>query len=352
MTDNQEFLLKWLGDAFFEMGAFTTSKNSQNLILGKGGFFCEEKISNNDRFFYIKEFYRPKYYYYYPEILLEVQKQDVELALSQFKALEINVEKDENYDEIFRDDFKDLKSLLDDHFKKAVLVSSEKIKVKNIQESKRKIISKAISTDIGTPYGIWMNGYGIIGSTPEILFECHENKIHTFALAGTAKKGEEKKLLDSSKDKKEHNLVIDNIVQSLSPFCSNVTTAETIVAPFFKMIHLKTDICGDLKNNLIIDDLINNLSPTAALGGYPKLEAKKFLENTRYSKQFPNRFFGSVFGFNDQDTHRALVMIRNIQLMRDEIIIESGVGIIKESDFENELNEIKLKRETVKEMFL
>ena len=352
MSDNRDFLLKWLGDAFFEMGAFTTSKNNQNIILGKGGFFSEEKISDNDRFFYIKEFYRPKYYYYYPEILLEVQRQDVELALSQFKDLEISYEANENYDEVFENDFKDLKTLLDDHFKKAVLVSSEKIKVKDIQYSKRKIISKVISTDIGTPYGIWMNGYGIIGSTPEILFECHENKIHTVALAGTGKKGEEKKLLNSLKDKKEHDLVIENIVQSLRPYCSKITTTETVVAPFFKMIHLKTDIQGDLKSHLDLDDLINNLSPTAALGGYPKLEAKKFLENTRYSKQFPNRFFGSVFGFNDQDINRALVMIRNIQLIGDEIMIESGVGIIKESDFEHELNEIKLKRETVKEMFL
>jgi menaquinone-specific isochorismate synthase len=352
MSDKTDFLLKWLGDGFFEKGAFTTSKDPQKLILGKGGFFSEEKDSENPHFFYIKEFFRPKYYYYYPEVLLEVQKQDVNLALGQYRDLEIHYQTNENYDDVFKNDFQHLKSMLDDHFMKAVLVSSEKIRVKNPKELKRKIISKAIAAEMGTPYGIWMNDFGIIGSTPEILFECHENKIHTVAIAGTGKKGEEKKLIESAKDKKEHNLVIQNIVQCLEQYCSHVKTKETMVVPFSKMIHLKTDIQGEMKSDITWDNLIDHLSPTAALGGYPKTEAKNFLEKTRYTKMFPHRFFGSVFGFSHQDMNRALVMIRNIQLLGKDIMIESGVGIIKESEFENELNEIKLKRETVKEMFL
>ena len=352
MSENSDFIKNWLGNSFFEMGAFTSSKNNDNLILGKGGFFSEEKISDNPCFFYIKEFYRPKYYYYYPKDILEVKKQDVNLALSGFKDLEVDYKSNENFDDIFKIDFNVLKSSLDNHFKKAVLVSSEKMGINNPKQVKRKIITRSIASDIGTPYGIWTQGYGIIGSTPEMLFESHHNKIYTAAIAGTAKKGDEKKLLESQKDKKEHDLVIENIVQCLEQYCSSVKTNETMVAPFAKMIHLKTKIEGDMKDNVVLDELIDTLSPTAALGGYPKNEAKKFLENTNYSKIFPTRFFGSVFGFNHPEINRALVMIRNIQLFDEEIMIESGVGVIKESEFENELNEIKLKRETVKEMFL
>jgi anthranilate/para-aminobenzoate synthase component I len=45
-------------------------------------------------------------------------------------------------------------------------------------------------------------------------------------------------------------------------------------------------------------------------------------------------------------------MIRNIQLNEDHIFIETGAGIIKESIFENEINEINLKRTSVKELLL
>lgn len=93
------------------------------------------------------------------------------------------------------------------------------------------------------------------------------------------------------------------------------------------------------------------LSPSAALGGYPKLEAKNFLLKSRYHNFFPNRFFGSVIG-TDFGGPSGLVMIRNLQWRRKEFFIESGVGIVAASELEKELAEISLKRKVVKEHYL
>jgi isochorismate synthase EntC len=351
MTSEQR-IEDWLDSTFFERGTFTVINNDQTLILGKGGFYSEKKIPERDVYFYIKEFFGPKYSYYYPEDLLEVERKDAQAVLAQNLELQINFEETENFDDLFEEDFNILKNELNDHFQKAVLISSEKTGVKNTNDLKKKIMAKAIYSTVGLPYGIWDKDFAIIGSTPEILFKKELNKISTVALAGTAKKGEETHLLCSQKDRKEHDLVITNIMEELGPFCTEVFKSETVIAPFSKMIHLKTPINGVLKPNSEINELVNSLSPTAALGGHPKEKSKDFLVSTKYFKKFPKRFFGSVFGLNYYERHYALVMIRNIQIQQNEMIIETGAGIIQESKIINELNEIRLKRSTVKELLL
>jgi isochorismate synthase EntC len=351
MTNDQK-IEDWMDSTFFERGTFTLINDDQTLIMGKGGFYSEEKINGSAVFFYIKEFYGPKYNYYYPESLFEIERKTAEVVLSQYLELKIDYENAENFDDLFEEDFTRLKAELNDQFQKAVLISSEKTDVKNTNDLKKKVIAKAIFSKVGLPYGIWDKEFAIIGSTPEILFEKKHNSIKTIALAGTAKKGEENHLLSSQKDRREHDLVITNIIGELGPHCTEVSQSETVIAPFSKMIHLKTAISGLLKPDSEIHELINSLSPTAALGGYPKQRSRTFLMSTQYYKKFPNRFFGSVFGLNYHENHRALVMIRNIQIDKDKMIIETGAGIIQESKITNELNEIKLKRSTVRELFL
>ena len=347
-----DFLKKWLGESFFEMGAFTFNGSNQKILLGKGGYISEKENDKNPSYFYIKEFFRPKYYYYYPEDLLEVDKQEIELAIKPYLDLKIEYEEKQSYDDVFINDFNQLRPLLDGTLKKAVLVSVEKSKVKNPAELRKKVISKSILSNNGWPYGIWNKDYGISGATPEILFERQSNTFRTMALAGTKKIGQEKILRESEKDNREHQYVVDHIVDSIQHFCKDIHCEKTQIAPFAKMIHLQTNIVGELCDNINFFDLINTLSPTAALGGYPKEEATSFLEKSQYSQLFPRRFFGSAFGYNHNDFSRALVMIRNIQFSESDIMIESGAGIIKESVVEHELSEIKLKRETVKELFL
>ncbi|NCY26052.1 MAG: hypothetical protein EBX37_14780, partial [Alphaproteobacteria bacterium] len=91
-----------------------------------------------------------------------------------------------------------------------------------------------------TPFGLWNKDYGVIGSTPEVLFHLHGETLNTFALAGTAKTGEEEKLLRSEKDLHEHGLVVKDICEKLTPFLKNLNVHKTHLHPFKSLIHLKT----------------------------------------------------------------------------------------------------------------
>ena len=347
-----ENLDSWIDDLFFSRGSFATLDNEQTIVFGKGGFFSEKKISQHDTHFYIKEFYHEKFYYYYPEGLLKVERQTAEKFLEKFCHEKSDYCSAGNFDHLFEADFKSLKEQLKNEFKKAVLVSAERFETTTPLIVRKKAMARSILSGIGSPYGIWDRELAIIGTTPEVLFERNGNALKTIALAGTGRLGEEEILMNSVKDRFEHDVVIQNIMEELFDYSESVEHDATQTCSFAKMIHLKTPIKANLKPNVSNLDIINSLSPTAALGGYPKQEAKKFLQSTQYYEQFPKRFFGSVLGINHGDTHRALVMIRNIQLNDDHIIIETGAGIIKESILENEINEINLKRTSVKELLL
>ena len=347
-----ETLDLWIDDLFFSRGSFASLDNEQALVFGKGGYLSEKKNSSFDTHFYIKEFYHPKYYYYYPESLLKVDRKEAERSLKKYCNEKLEYVSTGNFDHLFKEDFNALQELLQKGLKKAVLVSSEKFETTTALLVRKKAIARSILSGIGSPYGIWDNELAIIGTTPEVLFERQGESLHTIALAGTGRAGEEEKLLNSSKDRFEHDFVIQNIMEELVHFCESLEHEPTHTCSFAKMVHLKTPIKACLKPNVSNLDIINSLSPTAALGGYPKQDAKDFLQSTQYYEKFPHRFFGSVFGINRGETHRALVMIRNIQLRQDHIIIETGAGIIKESIYENEINEINLKRTSVKELLL
>ncbi len=94
------------------------------------------------------------------------------------------------------------------------------------------------------------------------------------------------------------------------------------------------------------------LSPTAALGGYPTLEAMNFLKETEYQKENPKRYFGSAFGYKSEKINQVLVAIRNVQWNPLKLWIESGGGVVSGSELENELNEVRLKRNIIKDHYL
>ena len=66
----------------------------------------------------------------------------------------------------------------------------------------------------GRLYALWTKEKGILGFTPEFLFEKKGRSLKTHALAGTRKKGEES-LLKNKKELKEHEIVVKGLRESL-----------------------------------------------------------------------------------------------------------------------------------------
>lgn len=201
-------------------------------------------------------------------------------------------------------------------------------------------------------YGTWDALGGILGATPELLFELNNNTqtLKTVACAGTCPTTpENKKLLESAKDTSEHQFVIDGIKDSMSPL-GTVSTGKCYVRSLPNLSHLITPIEVVLHNKTDFITVVRALHPTPALGAYPLEQGKQWLVD--YQTMVPRGRFGAPTGFVDQKSGYSVcyVAIRNMQWDESTIRVGAGCGVIKESVLEREWQEILLKLKATKSM--
>ncbi|HEX2061477.1 MAG TPA: chorismate-binding protein, partial [Thermoanaerobaculia bacterium] len=106
----------------------------------------------------------------------------------------------------------------------------------------RHFVSQIVSLPPGLrAYGYSYNKHGMIGATPEVLFEAEAHGYRTMALAGTRPVGRADELLHDPKERLEHRLVVDDIVRRLAPF-GNVEIGPLGVLRLPQIAHLITPI--------------------------------------------------------------------------------------------------------------
>ncbi|MFL5784545.1 MAG: chorismate-binding protein [Bacteriovoracaceae bacterium] len=339
---------------FSEKGAFLKDPSDGSLVFATGGQFDIVKTFRAEarEAFYLKDFYSDTYLRYSPETILRLTPEDQQKLLHKLPDGNPGFQSIGTEDRIYEEDFRDLMKSFSGSLRKVVMISRENFIPLMDSNILPHLVKKALSFGAGIPYGIWGKDFGVIGSTPEELFRLKEGILKTHALAGTSRVGQENELLNSQKDLLEHNLVIQDITEKLMPFSGKVESGNTYTSGFKDIIHLKTDIQAAVSDDVNIADMVSSLSPTAALGGYPKKESLRFLKETRYFKKYPERSFGSTLGIVSKTESSFIVMIRNIQWRKDTYFIESGGGIVPGSELSKELSEISWKRNVVKEHYL
>jgi menaquinone-specific isochorismate synthase len=202
-------------------------------------------------------------------------------------------------------------------------------------------------------YGYSYNGRGMIGATPEVLFEAELHGYRTMALAGTRTVLRADELLHDRKERLEHRLVVDDIVRRLAPF-GNVEVGPLGLLRLPQIAHLITPIFfaetgGSEKMSFA--EMVRRLHPTAALGVSPRTPAgERWLREA--DRGVKRRTFGAPFGIEREDRSAlAVVAIRNVQWQGDTVRVGSGAGMLAESVMEREFEELRQKRDQVKALF-
>ncbi len=257
--------------------------------------------------------------------------------------------------------------------------------VTNIEEFLIDRLLHALSTSDGTGlrvYGHWRLAQelfsGVVGLTPEDLFRIESQEIKTMAVAGTAplpaKATDEAAdeaaatitakitaaLLGDSKEREEHELVIEDIAQRLSDFpgASGVEIGETGTVRFRQLLHLVTPIRARLASSSsdeTVRSLIGHLHPTPALGVAPRVAGLSLLKQVDDSVlPNPRAGFGAPFVVMGRDQAEAVVAIRQLRFKSEgvlsdrlELEILSGCGIVAASQPEKEWVELQAKRQAV-----
>ena len=128
---------------------------------------------------------------------------------------------------------------------------------------------------------------GMIGASPEMLLQLREREVFSRVLAGTARRranmdqGELEQLADwlrgSSKNSREHQLAAASAVKALTPITEQLRVSEPFALTLPNVIHLATDIYGQVAGDTGALALVEALHPTAAVCGTPTAAAAQLI---------------------------------------------------------------------------
>jgi menaquinone-specific isochorismate synthase len=203
------------------------------------------------------------------------------------------------------------------------------------------------------------DGAALVCATPELLLARWGLAIESCALAGSAARGTNAAadceaaaaLLGSTKNLREHALVVEAITAALQPACSKLEVArEPSLRWLANVIHLATPIHGELRAPRHLFELIETLHPTPALAGTPRAAALELI--ARQEPRGRGWYGGTVGWVDDQGDGEQWVAIRAalVHSQQDELIIHAGAGVVAGSQAATEWAEIEVKMAALGEL--
>ncbi len=195
----------------------------------------------------------------------------------------------------------------------------------------------------------------LVGASPELLLSRRGRTVVSAPLAGSIPRSldleEDRRraleLTRSAKDRHEHRLVVEQILESLLPYTTNLRfEREPSVTATSAMWHLSTRIEGTLTDlDVSALRLALALHPTPAICGTPTRDARAWIERT---EQFDRGFFTGTLGHMDaRGDGDWIVTIRCAKLSENRVSVYAGAGIVGSSVDELELRETDAKMRTM-----
>lgn len=194
----------------------------------------------------------------------------------------------------------------------------------------------------------------LIGATPELLFELQDGRrLSTMAVAGTRRIGDGARdagLQESAKNRAEHQSVVDDLLEQLAAW-GRPSASRLESRAFGQLEHLAVDITVQSNQWLDFEAVARRLHPTPALGIYPRNEVgREWLSSL--DRDGERKRFGAPFGLRwPTGSGCAVVAIRNLQYRDGQLEIWAGCGVVSESVYEDEWQEVLDKMQAVRALW-
>jgi isochorismate synthase len=186
--------------------------------------------------------------------------------------------------------------------------------------------------------GIWA------GATPETLLEVRGTKIATMSLAGTRRTSDTQSWSDKEFAEQAH------VTTYLKDRLEGVLESVKIKGPYDQqageLVHLRTDISGELRGPMELSSILLAIHPTPAVCGTPLAPALAVIQKEEgYERAFYTGYLGVV---NQEQRSAALyVNLRCMSIEQGVATIYTGGGITVDSSPEDEWNETCHKQRTM-----
>ena len=236
---------------------------------------------------------------------------------------------------------------------KIVLSSRMKIKL----DSKfylQQILKKLVNSNKNSCIYVWKrDGTDItFGASPEKLFSLKNNHLILEAVAGTTGSAINNNfLLSNKKNIREHKFVVNFLIKCLKELNINKFDMSDIsVKNFGNLSHLKTFLNASVEN-ICPFQVLNTLHPSPAVCGIPKDIANEWIQTL---ENFSRGNYAAPIGWIDIEGNADFrVAIRGARFIDEQIQLTAGAGLVKDSICFEEVEEIKLKFESIaKQIFV
>lgn len=197
--------------------------------------------------------------------------------------------------------------------------------------------------------------YKLMGSSPEAQLVIQDGKAVLHPIAGTFKRtGDDEadklateRLLKDAKENAEHVMLVDLARNDLSRLCDEVKVAHFKQVQYFShVIHLVSEVMGNVKEGSNPFDLLAKTFPAGTLSGAPKFRAMELID--KYEPTSRSYYGGAVgfMGFDGSCNHA--IMIRTFLSKDNTLTYQAGAGVVAASDPESELQEVNNKLRALK----
>jgi anthranilate synthase component 1 len=197
-------------------------------------------------------------------------------------------------------------------------------------------------------YYLDLDGFQVVGSSPEILVRLEEGEVTVRPIAGTRPRGKnadedlqlEKELLADPKELAEHLMLIDlgrNDAGRIAETGTVELTEKMIVERYSHVMHIVSNVTGKLKKGMGAIDVLKATFPAGTVSGAPKVRAMEIIDELEPSKRgVYSGAVGYISWSGDMDT---AIAIRTAVIKDDTLYIQAGAGIVYDSVPRNEWDE-------------
>jgi anthranilate synthase component 1 len=198
-----------------------------------------------------------------------------------------------------------------------------------------------------SPYLVFLRceGASLLGSSPEVLVRLEGGRVDVRPIAGTRWRGKTPEederiageLLADPKERAEHLMLVDlgrNDVGRVAEVGSVEVDEYAIVERYSHVMHIVSNIHGELREGKDWLDLLRATFPAGTLSGAPKVRAMEIIDELETVRRGA---YGGCVGYIDYTGNMDTAITIRTMLVKDgTITLQAGAGVVADSDPEYE----------------
>lgn len=197
-------------------------------------------------------------------------------------------------------------------------------------------------------YYLKMGEQVIVGTSPEALVKVNNGKVETRPIAGTRPRGKtveedkqlEQDLLADEKEKAEHLMLVDlgrNDIGRVAKYGTVRCDSFMEIERYSHVMHIVSNVSGELREDKDFFDAFISCLPAGTVSGAPKLRAMEII--AELENEARGAYAGAIGYLGFAGSMDACITIRTIIFKNNRAYVQSGAGIVWDSNPESEYME-------------